>query len=142
MGIIADTADKVFAEKTIFKIADIANDYGTVTLNGLEFVNYEEREIPVFYFVEGNGNAFWAGSMKLAELADELLAAADGDLDEVNHAFKSEGLKIKITKTKTKKGNNFWQVDKIGIINFDTDELDEDYGKAKVVDINDDNPPF
>ena len=134
MSKLANIAKQVLGTQTV-KLDDIIKQYGgVVTINSLSYTEYKGDRIPVFGFVEGEGQSFWGGCKKLREFAAALEEDYD-DLREVNEALQVEGMKIRISpKTKTQTGNPFRPVSFLGAVKFadierepaeSPDELDE-----------------
>ena len=106
-----------------------------VSITGIAKNTYNGSTYPIFTFAE-DPSKYFSGGMALAQLADGLIEEFDGDLAELNETLKREHLKIKLTKTKTKRGYNFTKVIVVGIVkaeNF-TDEngkfIDADTGEV------------
>ena len=119
MSKLASIAKRVLGTQTVTLDAIVEQYDGVVTINSLGYTDYKGDRIPVFGFVEGEGQTFWGGCMKLRELATDL-EEEYADLREVNAALQVEGMKIRISPTgKTKAGKPFRPVNFLGLVKFD-----------------------
>lgn len=76
---------------------------------------YNGSTYPVFNFAE-EPSKYFSGGTALSKWVDGLIEDYDGNLAELNSDIKKEYLKIKLVKTRTKKGYNFTKVIFIGAV--------------------------
>ena len=102
------------------KLDDIVKRHkGVVTIVGLTYTTYEDKEIPVFIAAEDDGFKFWGGCKKLTELAENLVNFY-GDLKTANRELHREGVRIKIgEQIRTKSGKPFRPVVFLETVRFD-----------------------
>lgn len=123
-------------------VSTIVEKFGVVTINGMSFIDYKGKQVPAFHFVESDGGVFPATSVKLKAFADAILRLYDNDIDAANEGFHHTGIRIEISESKTKSGNKFWQVTRLGRVNFDEpeDEPETDSETGEVIDKPADKP--
>lgn len=86
-----------------------------ICITGVAKANYNGSTYPVFTFAE-DPSKYFSGATALSQLVDGLLEGYDGNLADLNADLQKEYLKIKLVKTKTKRGYNFTKVIVIGTV--------------------------
>lgn len=78
-----------------------------VTINGIDLlpVSNEDRSYPIFTFAEDD-TKYFCGSGDIPKLGDEILEECEGCISDAQAELKSEPLKVRIMKVKTKSG--YW----------------------------------
>lgn len=98
------------------KTADIIAKYPDgICITGIAKNTYNGSTYPVFTFAE-DPSKYFSGATALSKLVDGMLEDYDGDLTEINSDLQKSHLKIKLVKTKTKRGFNFTNVIVVGTV--------------------------
>ena len=98
------------------KTADIIAKYPDgIHITGIAKNTYNGSTYPVFTFAE-EPSKYFSGATALSQMVDGMLDEYDGNLAELNADLQKEYLKIKLVKTRTKKGYNFTKVIIIGTV--------------------------
>ena len=108
--------DSITDGREPMKTVDIIAKYPEgICITGIAQKTYEGRTYPVFTFAE-EPSKYFSGATALSRLVDNMIDEYDGNLAELNSDLQKEYLKIKLVKTKTKRGYNFTKVIVIGTV--------------------------
>ena len=94
----------------------IANYPEGVTVNGVSIRDTGKGEVPCFTFTEDSTRYAYMVSGDLALIFESWRNFCNGDIDELNNALQFENVRIRIWKTRTKKGNTYTKAQIIGEI--------------------------
>ena len=85
-----------------------------ITINGIDLlpVSNEDRTYPIFTFAEDD-TKYFCGSGDIPKLGDTILEACEGCISDAQAELKSEPLKVRIMKVKTKSGYWYTKVEMI-----------------------------
>lgn len=141
--------DSIMDGRESMKTADIIAKYPDgICITGIAKNTYNGSTYPVFTFAE-EPSKYFSGGTALSEMVDNMIDEYDGNLADLNADLQKEYLKIKLIKTKTKRGYNFTKVIVIGTVlvkNIETDEngnlIDTDTGEVIESSIADADAPF
>ena len=108
--------DSIMDGREPIKTADIIAKYPDgICITGIAKNTYNGSTYPVFTFDE-DPSKYFSGGSALSQLVDGMIEEFDGNLAELNNSLKKEYLKIKLVKTKTKRGYNYTKVIIIGTV--------------------------
>ncbi len=108
--------DSIMEGREPIKTADIIAKYPEgICITGIAKNTYNGSTYPVFTFAE-DASKYFSGGMALSKLADGIIEDYDGDMSAINADLQNTPLKIKLVKTKTKRGYNFTKVIVIGVV--------------------------
>lgn len=86
---------------------DILSIYGgEVTLTAFDLFTGDSGEPYAVFAIGEADDKFFAGGKLLTEFALDMVKACDGSLTDANEELAGEPVKIRIAKTKTKKGKD------------------------------------
>ena len=118
------------------KTADIIAKYPEgICITGIAKNTFNGSTYPVFTFAE-EPSKYFSGGKALSDMVDGMIEDYDGNLTEINNDLQKSNLKIKLVKTKTKRGYNFTKVIVVGLVPADSyvDEngatVDKDTGEV------------
>ena len=98
------------------KTADIIAKYPDgVCITSIAKNTYNGSTYPVFTFAE-DSSKYFSGGKALSQMVDNMLDEYDGNMALLNEDLSKEYLKVKLVKTKTKRGYNFTRVVIVGIV--------------------------
>ncbi len=98
------------------KIVDIIAKYPNgICITSIAQRMYDGRTYPVFTFAE-EPSKYFSGGIALSQLVDGMIDEYDGNLAELNRDLQKEYLKIKLMKTRTKRGYNFTKAIIVGVV--------------------------
>ena len=80
-----------------------------VSITGLEPAQYNDNEYYVYTFAEDKG-LWFSGGGDLKKMGDKLLELSEGDITGLNAELKSDPIRVKIWKGRTKRGNTYTMV--------------------------------
>lgn len=122
--------DSIMDGREPIKTADIIAKYPDgICITAIAKNTYNGSTYPVFTFAE-EPSKFFSGATALSQLVDGMLDEYDGNMAELNSDLQKEYLKIKLVKTKTKRGYNFTKAIVVGTVpvpKIATDENGVDY---------------
>ena len=117
--------DSIMDGREPIKTADIIAKYPDgICITGIAKNSYNGSTYPVFTFAE-EPDKYFSGATALSKLVDNMLEEYDGNLAEINAELQKEYLKIKLVKTRTKKGYNFTKVIIVGTVPAPAEYVDE-----------------
>ena len=119
---IMDGREPIKTEEIIVKYPD------GICITGVAKNTYNGSTYPVFTFAEESGKYF-SGASALSALVDGMLEEYDGNLAAINESLKKEYLKIKLVKTKTKRGYNYTKVVIVGVVPAKSENYVDENGK-------------
>lgn len=124
--------DSIMDGREPMKTADIISKYPNgICITGIAKNTYNGSTYPVFTFAEEPGKYF-SGATALSQMVDGMLDEYDGNFAELNSDLQKEYLKIKLVKTRTKKGYNFTKVIIVGTVKAPAPAEYEDENGMKV----------
>lgn len=141
--------DSIMDGREPIKTADIIAKYPDgICITGIAKNTYNGSTYPVFTFAE-EPSKYFSGGTALSQMVDGMIDEYDGNLAELNSDLQKEHLKIKLVKTKTKRGYNFTKVIVVGTVpvkNIVEDEngkqIDTDTGEVIENSPDDEDVPF
>ncbi len=141
--------DSIMDGREPIKTADIIAKYPDgICITGIAKNTYNGSTYPVFTFAE-EPSKYFSGGTALSQMVDGMIDEYDGNLAELNSDLQKEHLKIKLVKTKTKRGYNFTKVIVVGTVpvkNIVEDEngkqIDTDTGEVIESSPDDEDVPF
>ena len=108
--------DSIMDGREKIKTDDIVQLYPNgICITGVAKNNYNGSTYPVLTFAE-DPSKYFSGATAISQLVDGMLEGYDGDLAALNSDLQKEYLKIKLVKTKTKRGYNFTKVIVVGVV--------------------------
>ena len=126
---IAMGGDSIMDGREPIKTADIIAKYPDgIHITGIAKNTYNGSTYPVFTFAE-EPSKYFSGATALSQMVEGMLDEYDGNLAEINADLQKEYLKIKLVKTRTKKGYNFTKVIVIGTVPAPSEYTDENGNK-------------
>ena len=144
---IAIGGDSIMDGREPIKTADIIAKYPDgICITGVAKNTYNGSTYPVFTFAE-EPSKYFSGATALSQMVEGMLDEYDGNLAEINADLQKEYLKIKLVKTRTKKGYNFTKVIVIGAVPAPSEYEDENGNKinaetGEVISVKDAKAPF
>ena len=141
--------DSIMDGREPIKTADIIAKYPDgICITGIAKNTYNGSTYPVFTFAE-EPSKYFSGGTALSQMVDGMIDEYDGNLAELNSDLQKEHLKVKLVKTKTKRGYNFTRVIVVGTVpvkNIVEDEngkqIDTDTGEVIENSPDDEDVPF
>ncbi len=141
--------DSIMDGREPIKTADIIAEYPDgICITGIAKNTYNGSTYPVFTFAE-EPSKYFSGGTALSQMVDGMIDEYDGNLAELNSDLQKEHLKVKLVKTKTKRGYNFTRVIVVGTVpvkNIVEDEngkqIDTDTGEVIENSPDDEDVPF
>ena len=106
------SVSRILENREKVSVEDIMHDYPTgVTIIDFDLVSLENTTFPVFAIAENPKVAFFGGTI-LNKIVAKWLSAYDGDLEECTADLRaSGGVKVRLSKGKTKAGQRVILVD-------------------------------
>ena len=106
------SVSRILENREKVSVEDIMHDYPTgVTIIDFDLVSLEDTTFPVFAIAENPTVAFFGGTI-LNKIVAKWLSAYDGDLEECAADLRaSGGVKVRLSKGKTKAGQRVTLVD-------------------------------
>ena len=113
---LAMGGDSIMDGREPIKTADIIAKYPDgICITGIAKNTYNGSTYPVFTFAE-EPSKYFSGATALSQMVEGMLDEYDGNLAEINADLQKEYLKIKLVKTRTKKGYNFTKAIIVGTV--------------------------
>ncbi len=117
--------DSIMDGRENIKTDDIVQLYPNgICITGVAKNTYNGSTYPVFTFAE-DPSKYFSGATALTQLVDGMLEGYDGNWAALNADLQKEYLKIKLVKTKTKRGYNFTKVIVVGVVTAPSTVTDE-----------------
>lgn len=108
--------DSIMDGREPIKTADIMEKYPDgICITGIAKNTYNGDTYPVFTFAE-EPSKYFSGATALSKMVNGMLEEYDGNLAELNADLQKEYLKVKLVKTKTKKGYPFTKAIVVGTV--------------------------
>ena len=121
--------DSIMDGRENIKTDDIVQLYPNgICITGVAKNTYNGSTYPVFTFAE-DPSKYFSGATALTQLVDGMLEGYDGNWAALNADLQKEYLKIKLVKTKTKRGYNFTKVIVVGTVPAPATVTDENGAK-------------